>query len=204
MPVIINTPPDPTDLVIQGEGLRSAALSSGIGLALAPLALVMLLGGIATPMAGLQPLVQGEQSYAPTVGGYPVPPMEILRSPDAGSLVYNNAVIATPCGALYPHEIGRRMMNSFGPLGGSNLWGLVGVTRDSGGVALGSCAVIAVMTEQMVIGGAPIMWLTTSDGSGNFTTIVPREDKTYQILAYKAATPVAGIGLNTLVPVSVG
>lgn len=71
---------------------------------------------------------------------------------------------------------------------------ITGVTKDSGGVALGGCTVklfnrATDAKEQE----------TVSDGSGNYAFVV---DKTqlYYVLAYKAGAPdVAGTTVNTVV-----
>lgn len=71
---------------------------------------------------------------------------------------------------------------------------ITGVTKDSTGVALGSCTV-----QLFRAWDDGIVAETTSDGSGNFT-FYPTTSGPYYIVAYKAGAPdVAGTSVNTLV-----
>lgn len=71
---------------------------------------------------------------------------------------------------------------------------ITGITKDSSGVALGGCTVMLFNTstctlEQQVV----------SDASGNFTFIVDKTKKWFEV-SYKVGTPdVAGTTVNTLV-----
>lgn len=70
-----------------------------------------------------------------------------------------------------------------------------GVTRDSGGVALGGCRV-----ELYVTGSDQPLLLATSDASGNFNFGNPGTGPFY-IVAYKAGSPdVSGTSVNSLLP----
>jgi len=69
-----------------------------------------------------------------------------------------------------------------------------GVTRDSTGAALASCAVIAYRTADNSIAA-----MTTSDASGNYR-VDASQAITHYVVAYKAGSPdVAGTSLNTIV-----
>lgn len=74
---------------------------------------------------------------------------------------------------------------------------ITGITRDSTGVALGSCRV-----EMLRTGGDIFVGETTSDGSGSFTIQTPNNSGTFYLVAYKAGgTDVAGTTVNTLTAV---
>lgn len=198
MPVIRAIASNPADLVIQGEKFRMAALAAPVNaqwpmiddppedLPLAPMVLV----------AGLQTL-------SPMTGGEPTPNVEVIRSPFAGSMIRNNAVISTPCGALIPFEIGRRTMSDF--VGAATLYALSGVTRDNAGVALGNCRVVCLEVGRIAVGAAQaVVAETMSDGAGSFTIATPGNAQ-YQLIAYKSGSPdVAGISLSTLQSTAVG
>ena len=76
------------------------------------------------------------------------------------------------------------------------LWfAIVGITRDSAGAALGSCAVKLYRFSDDTVAASQ-----TSDASGNFTFWVPDSTTNYYTRAYKTGAPdVAGTSLNTLV-----
>jgi len=70
---------------------------------------------------------------------------------------------------------------------------LVGVTKDSAGVALGACVVQLFRTMNDAFIEEQV-----SDGSGNFL-FYPPDSGPYYIVAYKAGAPdVAGTTVNTL------
>jgi len=74
---------------------------------------------------------------------------------------------------------------------------IVGVTRDSGGVALPAATVRLFRTIDNVF-----ILTTTSDGSGNYTFDGVQQGFTYYVVAYLAGAPdTAGTTLNTLVGV---
>jgi hypothetical protein len=73
-----------------------------------------------------------------------------------------------------------------------------GVTRDSSGVALGSCQVDLFQADAF---RTPIA-TTTSDGSGNFSLTVSQNSGAFFLRAYKSGSPdVAGTSVNTLTAV---
>ena len=72
---------------------------------------------------------------------------------------------------------------------------LTGISRDSGGAALGSCVVkVYDSITDLVVAQA------VSNASGNYSFVLDKT-KTYYIVAYKASIPASGTTLNTLVPV---
>ena len=177
MPVINMVPQDLTDLVIQGEQMRAAA--------------------VVAPVSG--PLVAGAQSYAPMVGSDPVQPIEVLRSPFDQTMVASNAVISTPCGALVPLDIGRHVLEDF--VQSAERFAVTSVTRDSAGTPLAGCRVLMLEQGQLAVTGSPVVGETISDGSGNYTINVPGRTG-YQAIAYKAGSPdVAGISVVPLTDV---
>lgn len=73
---------------------------------------------------------------------------------------------------------------------------ITGITRNSTGVALGSC-----VTHLFATGPDTIVTFQTSDGSGNFSFPNPGSGPFY-IVAYKPGSPdVAGTTVNTLTAV---
>jgi hypothetical protein len=82
--------------------------------------------------------------------------------------------------------------------GGYANFRISGVTRDSAGVALGTCRVELYPTGRDVS-----IAETTSDASGNFFFDMPGTGPFY-LVAYKAGSPdVAGTTVNTLLPAAV-
>lgn len=70
---------------------------------------------------------------------------------------------------------------------------VAGVTRDSSGVALGSCVVKLFNAASDTIEQS-----TTSDGSGNYSFNVDKT-KSWYVIAYKAGSPdVTGATINTI------
>jgi len=71
---------------------------------------------------------------------------------------------------------------------------ITGVSRDSGGVPLGSCTVDLYLSAEKTL-----VATTTSDGSGNYSFTVPGNSQNFFVRAYKAGSPdVAGTSVNTL------
>jgi len=172
--------------MIPGEQMRSQALAAPVELS----GQTPMLAGAMEPIPAL-PMVAGEQGYAPTVGGYPVPPLGILRDPFAGSMLGNNAVICTPCGAMVQVPYGVRIMDGYN--GSARRWTLSGITKDSAGAALAACRVVVLETGRLARDGAPVVAETISNGSGLYSVEVPM-NVAYQAIAYKPGSPdVAGI-----------
>lgn len=198
MPVILNVPQDPTDLVIQGEEMRRSAIASGLHAGGAPL----MVSAYVRPETWLTWLhVQGQQTYAPMhddFTGY----VSRLRNGFDGSLIATNACISTPCGTLVPMDIGNHLMNLFEQA--DVRWSITGVTRDNAGTALGTCRVVVMEAGRIAKDGAPVVAETISDGSGNYSVEVAL-NTSHQVISYKVGAPdVAGISLNTLTPAAAG
>lgn len=199
MPVIRQLPDDPFDLVLQGDQLRAAALFAGVHAGAVPACLARLTNGAAEPYR-VGVVVAGEQTYAPMVGGFPVPNVEILRGQGDGSMISANALISTPCGALIVVPLGLRLMEI--DLGSAVRWLITGMTRDSTGAALGACRVVVLEVGRVQKDGAPVVAETISDGGGNYSVEVPL-NVAYQVMAYKTGSPdTGGVSLNTVVPLA--
>jgi hypothetical protein len=198
MPVIRNVPQDPTDLVIQGEQLRQAAISSGIHSGGSPLQMSALFLNAVEPRANI--LVEDGEAYIPAHPDF-TPYHARLRSPFAGTMISNNAVISTPCGALFPMDIGNHLMDTF--TGTTSRWQITGVTRDNAGATLGNCWVAILEAGRIAKGESPLVAETISDGSGNYSVEVAL-NTAHQGIAYKDGSPdVAGISSNILTPTQV-
>ncbi len=207
MPVIRYVPPDPTDLVLQGEQMRIPPAFPGWHAAPAPFG-PLLPGCDAEPDLGMaEPdLVAGEQLLLTMVAGdgmgYPVPTVQVPRGQADGSLLRANALIATPCGALINTPLGLHLMNAF--VQSAQRWALTGVTRDSTGAALGNCAVVVMETGRIAVDGAPVDAMTVSDESGNYAVDLPNNNA-HSAFAYLVGSPDrAGVTLNTITPVANG
>lgn len=85
----------------------------------------------------------------------------------------------------------------FDDSGGQQQKRITGITRDSTGVALGSCVVQGFVTATEVYVGK-----VTSDGSGYFELPTPFPSTAHYLVAYRAGSPdIAGTTVNTLIPV---
>lgn len=121
--------------------------------------------------------------------------------------IRNNACIATPTGAIIvvpPSDECPIQINN--EIGQSTIrFALEGITKDSAGVALGSCRVVAFETGRIEQDGVESdVGATLSDGSGNYSIPVAL-NTAYQLTAYKSGAPdVAGITRNDVAPSAVG
>jgi hypothetical protein len=82
-------------------------------------------------------------------------------------------------------------------------WTLSGQTLNSTGAPTGGCRVLLFDTSKMIAGAEanPILMETISDGSGNYSFIVPRQ-MGYQLTAYLPGSPdIAGVTRNDVQPV---
>lgn len=173
MPVLRERPQDPTDLVIAGELMRSVAVT--------------------LPVDPTWPLTEDLESYAPMNASDPVDSVSSWVPEFA--LPRANAGVATPCGAFIPRDVGSTLMlRQF--VQSSQQWRIVGVTYDSADVALAACRVLAFDIGQLMVGGPALVAETVSDGSGNFTLVVPLNTN-YWLAAYKPGSPDAG-GVTTV------
>ena len=189
MPVLLSVLSDPFDLVVEGEQLRDAAFVSVVG---NTYPLIADDGPVDLPLSpGV--VIAGAISFPPMLTQ--APSVRPTRSVEAGTLMGNNAVIATPCGALVDLQRGRLcMMSDF--VQGTNTFTLTGVTRNSAGVALASCEVRVFKTGDDVL-----VAQTISDGSGNYSVTLPTNLRHY-VVSYKTGSPdVTGATVNTLTAV---
>lgn len=188
MPVLLPPLQEPTDVLMAGEQLRTLALAAPVAVSPAQNfgAVAPLVANDQTPL-GMQ--LDGITQY-------------VQWTYIDGSLVRNNAVISTPCGALIPFEIGLRLMNN-GLVGHTGRWAVSGATLDGPGAPLADCRVIAHETGRLDLGeGASIVGETLSDGSGNYSIEV-WGNVALQLTAYKPGSPdVAGITRNDVIPVA--
>ena len=188
MPVLLPPLQEPTDILMAGEQLRTLALAAPVAVSPAQNfgAVAPLVANDQTPL-GMQ--LDGITQY-------------VQWTYIDGSLVRNNAVISTPCGALIPFEIGLRLMNN-GLVGHTGRWAVSGATLDGTGAPLAACRVIAHETGRLDLGeGASIVGETISDGSGNYSIPV-WGNVALQLTAYKPGSPdVAGITRNDVIPVA--
>lgn len=201
MPVLLQNLSNPTDLVIQGELLRTQALSYPVDAPGLPVPMVV----ERTSISAQYPFVtddetaidmQGadwDESYMTTSGKFWPEGLRV------------HAVIAAPTGALIPIPYARALMGAIGSdvPSSTSRWQVSGVTRDSGGAALANCRVVLLETGRIAMGATPVVAETVSDGSGTYVMEVPL-NTTYQAIAYKPGSPdVAGITRNDLTPVAV-
>jgi hypothetical protein len=88
--------------------------------------------------------------------------------------------------------------------GDTRRWFVSGVTRDGSGNPLGSCDVVLMQSDKIMLNpdimANPIVAQTVSDGSGNYSIQV-RAKIPHQAIAYKVGGPdVAGITTETVIP----
>lgn len=199
MTVILPSLPDPFDLVIQGEQMRAWAMAlppSGV------LALFDLDSESGATEPATTKVVAGEHNLSSMVGSYPVPNIEVLRSPFSGNMAAANAGIATPCGAL---------IATFGQglrpaqfVQSAQQWIISGRTLDSGGTPIPTCLVWVFEQGQMFVGGQAMVAQTISDGSGNYSVAVGRNTN-YQAIGYKRGTPdLVGVTIDEVTPAANG
>lgn len=181
MPVIRAIPADPTDLVLQGEQMRMAAFDQ--------------------PALGMDSVIQDEDAFLPMNSFIDQGGMVVTRRTKDGALQMRaNAGVSTPCGAWIYLDYTSRLSRF---VQGTERWTISGTTRDSAGVALGTCRVIALEIGRVAIGGAPVAGETISDGSGIYSVEVPMNTP-YQMLAYKPGSPdVGGVSVTPLMPTQV-
>jgi hypothetical protein len=209
MPVINWIPPDPTDLILAGEEMRLNALGGSVlASQLGPLqaAKVERFAGSCSPLileiAENMLVIADDQGYAPMHPDF-TPYHSRLRSRFQRSMIANNAVICTPCGAIYPFDTGLsgQLINNF--VQNTARFQITGVTRDSAGATLGNCRVVMLEVARISVNGTPVVAETISDGSGNYTIEVAL-NTAHQGIAYKDGSPdVAGISIDTLTPAQV-
>lgn len=204
MPVILATPQDPTDIVLQGEQLHVPLETYRWESNWSPLLNDVPDRLPLTPntfIPGLQNMTMLDRSSIPSS----------TRAADqsVNNGIRANACVCTPCGAVIPVLLGHQWFwNDIGQT--TARFSLIGVTRDATGAPLGNCRVVVYESGRIYVGGnecrvgyatdSPVVGETISDGSGNYTLLVPL-NTAYQAMGYKAGSPdVFGTTLNTLTP----
>lgn len=191
MPVL--SPPflDPTDLVLQGEQLRSVA----VALVVMPPSLLAL-----DPLPDSVPMVADDEDVLSMIGADTTgTPGGLSPRLSPAPFVSVNGVICTPCGAIIPLD---RLALWAYPTQATDRWFLTGVTRSGTGAALPGCRVLVLETGRLSVGQCPVITEGVSDGSGNYSLEVP-SNQAYQVLAYLAGSPdVAGVTRSDVTPVA--
>lgn len=215
MPIIRDTLNDPTDLVIQGEQLRSASFLTSVG----SWGMSPMVSDAANTLPFL--LVESEDEEATGMIANGIVPNARLRSIENGACMSANCGIVTPCGAMV--FMSYSMVSTF--VEASVLWALTGVTRDYTTQApiagcevdaheVGRLAVAAGSSRTFYSTGNPnpnqfegnqsLVGQAISDGSGNYTIPVGT-NTAYQLVAYKVGSPdIAGITRQDVTPTAVG
>jgi hypothetical protein len=191
MPVIVECLKDPTDIVLMGEQLRDSCTLMPVVMGYWP----MLAGACEEPDTTVT--VMGAQELTPmNVWGWA---RNIRLNPFACTLVQNNAVICTPCGAIVLAPYGQRIMDTY--VEAAVRFALTGVTKDSAGAALGNCRVVVLDAGQLANNASrPFVAEGYSDGAGNYSIEVP-QNTALQAIAYKQGSPdVAGITRSDVTP----
>jgi hypothetical protein len=222
MPVIINMPADPFDVVLQGEQFRAAAL--GATVMSSPVGSNPVIAGGQRIPGSPSSLLAGMQDFTMMPSG--IMPHARLRSQEnSGMVAANNALIATPCGALVQITLGRHLfLKEF--VQATDTFTITGQTLTGAGAALAGCRVVVYETGRIAVAGhynpqaqagvsvgnvqevqwdseSPVVAEAISDGSGNFSIVVPM-NLCYQLTGYLVGSPDrAGITKDTVVPGSV-
>jgi hypothetical protein len=175
--------PDPTDLVVQGEQMRSAALSWPIAGTTTPALLKPLDSGL---------VVQGWQTVAPMTDEGPTPPQ---RSVPFGREARPrlNAGIMTASGFMpvYANECEVRAFAQ-----ATSIFTITGVARTSAGTPVPGARVLAFYNETQLVGE------TLADGGGNYSIRTPYNGE-HLITALLPSDRTAA-GANALITVTVG
>lgn len=184
MPVLID-PVIFSDVLIQGEQLRSLALQSNVILGSPVILMASVVSSVVMP--GTDPNTLGMMGND---GGQPGAVTDLMISANAG--------IATTCGAWIP--LPPRVVLQDAPTS-TQQWIVTGVTRSRDTNApVGGCRVVVIASGAMAVTGTPVVGETVSDGSGNYSTPVPLNQH-YQVIAYKPGSPdIAGITRADVVP----
>jgi hypothetical protein len=154
---------------------------------------------------GLRPMVQPAE-----IVGNPepvaVPDFEQVAPPLPRREIERSGLLKRLATVLLPGDFGGSMMESF--VESTMRWFLAGVTRDSASAALSNCTVVAMRSDQIQFNedpaGNPVVYVTVSDGSGNFEVQVSSKVP-HQLTGYKVGAPdVAGITRNDVMPTERG
>jgi len=121
-------------------------------------------------------------------------------------------VVVIPRGAVFRSGLAKRITAPVLPVSfGVNLmetftestqrWKITGITKDSAGNFIAGCRVIAMKSDRMTTVGVPIEADVISDVDGSFSIEVGNNNS-FQLIGYLPGSPdVAGITVNTVVPV---
>jgi hypothetical protein len=180
MPVILQVPQDPTDMVLQGEQLRMSQEDRALP------NFGRMLGGVTDIDQGWPAVMRDEDAFAPMNSFVEINRLSCRRQKSGDLQFRANAGIATPTGAW--------VWNDWAPLlnqlsFATPRWYVTGVTRDSTGAALGNCRVLVFDYGRFAVGAAQsLVGETISDGSGNYSVEVG-EGGQFQVTAYLAGSP---------------
>lgn len=191
MPILLDPIPDPPTPVVVGLNLFDSIVKQASATA-------VLLPGM-FPQTGLPTIdVPGSlRDMTPMLGEFPGAPSDILRGNNAPA---DGNVICSPCGEIFEVR-GVQGMLPAAPISPNIRFQMTGVTKDSTGVALGNCRVVVLETGRLLTDAIPVVAEGMSDGSGNYSIIVPMNTG-YQVIAYKPGSPdVAGVTVNNAAPV---
>jgi len=212
MPVILSSPSDPTDLVLQGEQMRQSTFDPANQGDISDV-----LGG--KTITGFDSVLQEEDALPPMNSFVEINRAQLRRNKSGERHIRANGGIATPCGVWLSLEYGQAIIQS-GLLWASNIFTISGQTVTGAGAALGNCRVVVYETGRMAVTAtpprkfwsagnpneaewespSPVVAEAISDGSGNFTITVPM-NVAYQLTGYLTGSPdLAGITKNTVVP----
>lgn len=177
---------DPTDVVYQGEQMRSAPL-------MWPVAGVTTPSVIGSPDPGV--LMQGAQTVAPMTDEGPTPPQWCRLGSRLNGWPRANGGIMTSAGFMpvFANECSiKRFRQS------DRLFNLSGVTRDSANSPLANCIVKLFGPSNEFLGQ------TISDGSGNYSFPVANNVGPFFVAAWDVATGlISGASPRTLSPAEV-
>jgi hypothetical protein len=190
VPIINYVPQDPTDTVIQGEQLRVAGFDARPNFQ----------GNvqILDPLGALGEITQDADAFLPMNQFIEINRLSIRRNRLGGFQIRNNAGICTPCGEWVSLDTSPLLLQY---QQATVHWRISGVTRDAYGAPLSGCAVWALETGRLNVGGVPVVDQETSDGSGNYA-LDTATNSLHQVIAYKSG-PLAGISVNTVTPTQV-
>ena len=187
MPVYRWVPQDPTDLVLEGEQLRSEALASGNNFSVWPDPI---------PLSFVPPVFD-EEDYFPPMQCIAYTVDSRVQSAQVGMIRANAGIACGQFGVWLPvfaHECLAQTMDA--RPGAWTRYSLSGVSLDSSSNPLGTCVVKVFLT-----GNDVKQFETVSDASGNWSIDVGANPGPFYLVEYKTGSPDrAGTSLNTNVP----
>jgi hypothetical protein len=190
--MILGVPQEPTNLVIEGEQLRQESYVQATDPARSVMA-----GFQTQTLLSFAAPVFDEEDFSPPMINL-VATVDSRVSDVVGRGVRANAGVACTSGAWLPVRANECLAQTMSARPGA--WerlSLVGVSRDSSGVALGTCTVKVFLT-----GNDVKQFETVSDASGNWSIDVGANPGPFYYNAYKVGSPDrAGTSINTNVPI---